>query len=385
MIHPRRLPSLIRSLARFGVACLLLSLLAQPSVEAASIPNTINYQGRLTDNSPQQNPLDASLPMEFRIYGSPMGADLLWDESWPSVAVVQGIFSVLLGGNGNPIPPDLFAGGADRYLEVVVDGEVLMPRQQIGAVAYANQAERLEGLSKDDLMALSLPTGAVQFFDLPACPTGWSELTAARGRGIVGMPLNGTLGGVVGTPLTDRQARSHSPLDRRTRFLDQLCSGPRSRRRPAEHGRHGRTRPSAPGRPRLRCLGPGRHPPAYGRDPDQRDGFRRIPRPHRQPGRGQQLDGRESRTRLRPGSDVDQHGRVAHPPAEPPGGRHHEQRRAQPSDSAVLRIGHAPVEALQLRRKSCERDQLPGQRRSEHHLSRRGDDRARRVDQQWYG
>lgn len=64
---------------------------------------------------------------------------------------------------------------------------------------------------------VGVPSGAVMYFDLPACPTGWSELTAARGRYIVGLPSGGTLNATVGTALTNSENRAtglHShPVD----------------------------------------------------------------------------------------------------------------------------------------------------------------------------
>src|SRR5688500_7198572 len=47
------------------------------------------------------------------------------------------------------------------------------------------------------------PAGAVSFFNLAACPSGWTELTGARGRYLVGVPSGGTLGGTAGTALTN--------------------------------------------------------------------------------------------------------------------------------------------------------------------------------------
>ncbi len=58
--------------------------------------------------------------------------------------------------------------------------------------------------------ALSVPTGAVVFFNLAACPSGWTEHTAARGRTIVGVPAGGTLNGTVNSALSNLQIRMHS-------------------------------------------------------------------------------------------------------------------------------------------------------------------------------
>ena len=55
---------------------------------------------------------------------------------------------------------------------------------------------------------LEIPSGAVMFFNLTACPSGWSEITAARGRYLVGLPLGGTLGGSAGTPLSNVENRA---------------------------------------------------------------------------------------------------------------------------------------------------------------------------------
>ncbi|MHC4862890.1 MAG: hypothetical protein ACYTEX_02320 [Planctomycetota bacterium] len=53
-----------------------------------------------------------------------------------------------------------------------------------------------------------IPSGAVMFFNLPSCPSGWSELTAARGRYVVGKPSGGTLAGTQGTALIDLENRA---------------------------------------------------------------------------------------------------------------------------------------------------------------------------------
>jgi len=54
----------------------------------------------------------------------------------------------------------------------------------------------------------SVPSGMVLFFNLSSCPTGWSELTGARGRYLVGKPSGGTLAGTAGTALSNLENRA---------------------------------------------------------------------------------------------------------------------------------------------------------------------------------
>jgi hypothetical protein len=49
----------------------------------------------------------------------------------------------------------------------------------------------------------TIPSGAVMFFDLASCPDGWTELTDARGRYIIGLQQGGTLKGTQGTALNN--------------------------------------------------------------------------------------------------------------------------------------------------------------------------------------
>lgn len=56
-----------------------------------------------------------------------------------------------------------------------------------------------------------VPSAGVMFFDATECPDGWSELTEARGRAVVGMGGSaGTLLGTVGDGFEDLEDRAHS-------------------------------------------------------------------------------------------------------------------------------------------------------------------------------
>ena len=116
-------------------------LLCAATSAAQPVPATLNYQGRLTDNTPGQTPIDAVLPMEFSIWDAPTGGTQLWSEPWPGVTVVGGIFNVLLGTGGAPIPVAVFSSGSSRYLQIVVDTETLLPRQQLGSVGWSMAAD----------------------------------------------------------------------------------------------------------------------------------------------------------------------------------------------------------------------------------------------------
>jgi hypothetical protein len=128
-----------------GVWCVLavLTFLLGEIAQAQSVPQLINYQGRLNDSAglPVNN---LSVPMVFGVWdAATVGAgSQLWTEA-QSVQVSNGLYSVRLGAV-TPVPAAVFAAPA-RYLQVSVFGETLSPRAQLTSVPFAVAADLLDG------------------------------------------------------------------------------------------------------------------------------------------------------------------------------------------------------------------------------------------------
>lgn len=145
-----------------AIPCLLVLLLGLPGwapSAAQSVPTTFNYQGRLLQNTSDQDAVTGSIDVVFSIWSGPAsdgGAVQLWSESWTGVTLSNGIFSVLLGSNGSPLVPADFQGDSSLFLQLVVDGETLLPRQQLGSAPFAIVDEPANELQDVELAGNSL-------------------------------------------------------------------------------------------------------------------------------------------------------------------------------------------------------------------------------------
>ncbi len=100
----------------------------------ADMPRTINYQGKLTDGG--GSAITGPVNITFRLYNVVSGGTALWSETHASLAVTNGLFNVILG-ESTPLTLDF----DDQYwIELVVGGETLTPREKLAAVSYAHRA-----------------------------------------------------------------------------------------------------------------------------------------------------------------------------------------------------------------------------------------------------
>ena len=131
------------------VACSLALCGLSPA--QAAVPGLINFQGHLTDDTGSPV-VDGSYSMAFAIYDVELFGTARWSESHSSVSVIDGIYNVQLGAV-IPLASSVFEGGV-AWLEVVVDGETLSPRQRITATAFALKAEDADALIGNTLADL---------------------------------------------------------------------------------------------------------------------------------------------------------------------------------------------------------------------------------------
>ncbi|MCX6816249.1 MAG: hypothetical protein NTZ93_00005, partial [Candidatus Beckwithbacteria bacterium] len=120
---------------------------AYPQAPSPTTPNRyLSFQARLTDSS--DNPIGVPTDMRFIIYNADApasGSAKLWEEQRYVDPDQDGIFSVTLG-TETAIPSSLFTENPNLWLGVTVQRDPeATPRQRIATVAYALNAETLQG------------------------------------------------------------------------------------------------------------------------------------------------------------------------------------------------------------------------------------------------
>ncbi|MBM4353953.1 MAG: hypothetical protein FJ109_09210 [Deltaproteobacteria bacterium] len=119
---------------------LILAMLVAVSVSVTALaapPGQVRYQGFLTDK--EGTPVEGEWVVTFRLFETEAGAVPFFEET-QTVHPVHGVFSVVLGSAGSPVPAEAFVKGKG-WLGIVVngpDGPVeLLPRQRVVTTPFA--------------------------------------------------------------------------------------------------------------------------------------------------------------------------------------------------------------------------------------------------------
>lgn len=102
----------------------------------AQAPEMFRYQGRLVDGT---NLVNAALPMSFKLYDALSGGTKLYEDS-NSVAVVDGLYSTMVGDDTVYGSLTNALTNAAVYLELTINGEALSPRERLVSVPYSLNA-----------------------------------------------------------------------------------------------------------------------------------------------------------------------------------------------------------------------------------------------------
>jgi len=135
---------MIKKILRFGLLVFLIGVVSGASW--GKIPPSISFSGRLTDAN--GGPVNDTLDMKFSIWSELQGGTELWSETYSgldSVNIDNGVFNVILGSKGSPIPLEVF-DDPTVYLDIDVgnNGTSMIPRQMLVSVPFAFHALRAE-------------------------------------------------------------------------------------------------------------------------------------------------------------------------------------------------------------------------------------------------
>ncbi len=112
---------------------LILLFIAVSAVSAyAGAPSEIRYNGKLKAYGSDANGVKT---MNFLIFDGLTGGSLLWQSGNQSVSVSSGIFTYVMQ------PSNVNWQIKDCYIEVVIDGKVMTPREKFTSVPYAMHAD----------------------------------------------------------------------------------------------------------------------------------------------------------------------------------------------------------------------------------------------------
>ena len=188
-------------------------------------PNEIRYNGKLKEFGEVTN---GTKTMNFKIYDQLTGGTAKWESGGKSVKVSSGIFSYVF----SPDETQIDWSKKDFYLEIVIDGKVLSPREKLTSVPYSLHSTSADNItSKTKEQDFSVNIGGTNYYLVPKgaiiiwsgsvnnIPSGWVLCDGTNGtpnltdRFVLGAGSNysvGSTGGEKEHTLTIEEMPGHS-------------------------------------------------------------------------------------------------------------------------------------------------------------------------------
>jgi hypothetical protein len=132
----------------------LLILLILPILSYAEVPNEIRYSGRLKNYNSLVN---ATVDFNFKIYNEETDGIALWESGNQPIKVSSGLFSYLIQPDLNKV--DLRK--AKVWLQLVVDGKELSPREKFSSQVYSLHSLSAENLSSNKEIVIKIGDSSV--------------------------------------------------------------------------------------------------------------------------------------------------------------------------------------------------------------------------------
>ncbi len=111
-------------------------------------PNWINYQGLLRRNNVS---FTGIANIEFQVYSSSIGGLPIWSSGPQPITVTRGNFNYFLGEHTASGDFNAINWNEERFLGIVIDNEVMSPRERFTSAARALNASRISGRTLSDL------------------------------------------------------------------------------------------------------------------------------------------------------------------------------------------------------------------------------------------
>ena len=130
-------------------------------------PNEIRYNGKLKEYGEVTN---GTKTMKFKIYDQLTGGTAKWESNETQIQVTNGIFSYTF----SPDETSVDWSKKDFYLEIVIEGKVLSPREKLTSVPYSlHSTSATHSINADNITSktkgqdFSVNIGGTNFYMVP--------------------------------------------------------------------------------------------------------------------------------------------------------------------------------------------------------------------------